>query len=113
MENQVSLIGTLFEKTTHYAKKSAELYKLKAIAKSADVISTLSVRLILIIFGALFFLVFNIGAALWLGELLGKAYFGFFIISGFYAFTGLICYFFRNKWIREPLRDAIITQALN
>jgi hypothetical protein len=112
MEDQGSLIGTLFEKTEHFTKTSAELYKLKIIDKSADIISTLTERLVIILFVTLFFLILNIGIALWIGQKLGDAYFGFFIVAGFYALLGGAFFAFGNKWIKEPLRNAIITQAL-
>lgn len=112
MENQTLLIETLFEKTQVYTKNSAELYKLKAIDKFADVVSTLTARLAIMLFLTLFFLILNIGLALWIGEALGKVYYGFFIISGFYALGGIILYMFSNKWISIPLRNSIITQAL-
>lgn len=113
MEDHSTLIGSLFEKTEHYTKTSVELYKLKAIDKSADVISTLVARLAVIVFITLFVLILNIGVALWIGELLGKSYYGFFVVAGFYALIGILLYGFRNKWIKSPLRNSIINQALN
>ncbi len=113
MENKVTLIETLFEKTVSYTKNGAELYKLKAIDKSADVISTLISRLAVMILIMLFFLILNIGVALWISEILGKIYYGFFSVAGFYALAGIVLYAFRNKWIKTPLRNSIITQALN
>jgi|ERR1035437_2730726 hypothetical protein len=113
MEDQASLIGTFFEKTEHYTRASAELLKLKAIDKSADIISTLTARVTIIVFITLFFLILNIGIALWIGEGLGKSYYGFFIVAGIYALAGILLYAFRNKWIKEPLRNSIITQVLN
>ncbi len=113
MENQASLVEVLFERTSQYTKKSIELYKLKTISKSADVISSLAVRFALTAIAVIFFLITNIGIALWVGEQLGRGYYGFFCVAGFYAFIGLIIYVFRNKWIKEPLRDTIVFQALN
>ncbi len=113
METPKSLIETLFEKTEQYTRTSAELYKLKVIDTSADVISTLSARLAVIGFIALFFLTLNIGTALWIGETLGVTYYGFFIVSGFYGLLGILLYAFRNGWIKTPVKNAIITQALN
>ncbi|HWY13207.1 MAG TPA: hypothetical protein VN026_17855 [Bacteroidia bacterium] len=113
MENQVSLVEVLFERTGNYAKNSLELYKLKAINKSADVISSLAVRIVVISVVALFFIILNIGVALWIGENLGKDYYGFFIVSGFYALVGLLLFTFRNILIKRPVRDSIIMQALN
>lgn len=112
MEDQATLIKTLFEKAEHYTKTSVELYKLKAIDKSADVFSALIARLSVLLFITLFFLILNIGVALWLGELLGKTFYGFFIVSGFYALCGIVLYLFRNRWVANPLRNSIITQAL-
>ena len=112
MEDQGSLIGTLFEKTEHFTKTSAELYKLKTIDKSADVISTLTERLVIILFVTLFFLILNVGIALWIGQNFGDSYLGFFIVSAFYAMMGGLFFAFGNKWIKEPLRNVIITQAL-
>jgi hypothetical protein len=113
MENQESLIGTLFEKAGQYSKTSVELYKLKAIDKSADVIATFSARLAIMLFISLFFLILNIGVSLWVGESLGKMYYGFFIVAGFYALGAIVLFLFRDKWIKTPLRNAIISQALN
>jgi hypothetical protein len=113
MENQTSLIVALFEKTEHYVKSTAELYKLKTIDKSADVISTFSAWLVIMVFFILFFLILNIGVSLLIGEALGKIYYGFFIVSGFYALGATVLYAFRNKWIKAPIRNEIITQALN
>jgi len=113
MEDQASVIGQLFEKTEHYARTSAELFKLKAIDKSADMLSALAVRLAIVLFMTMFFLILNVGIALWIGEALGKSYYGFFIEAGFYAVVGILLYIFRNKWIKDPLKNSIITQALN
>ena len=113
MENQISLIEVLFEKTGSYAKSSVDLYRLKAIDKSAAVISSLAVRVVVISIITLFFLVFNIGSALWIGEKMGRNYYGFFSVAGFYALLGIIIYIFRNKWIKVPVRDSIILQSLN
>jgi hypothetical protein len=112
MESQASLIEALFEKTERYAKVSTELFKLKAIGKSADIISTLTTRFIVMMSGVLFFLLFNIGVAFWIGKKLGETYYGFFSVAGFYALAGLVLYAFHDQWIKTPLRNSIISQAL-
>ncbi len=112
MEEQASHIETLFEKTERYTRVSVDLYKLKAIDKSADVLSTLVARLAVAAFIILFFLILNIGIALWLGELFGRSCYGFFTVAGFYALAGIILYVFRKQWIQTPLRNSIITQAI-
>lgn len=112
MKEQALLIENLFEKTTAYTKSSGELLKLKFIRKSASVISTLTARSVVIILFTLFFITFNIGAALWIGQQLGQASYGFLIIAGFYLIPGCCLLFFGDRWIRKPLQNFIITQAL-
>ena len=113
MEDQGSLINTLFERTEQFAKTSVELYKLKAIDKYSDITSSLIIRLGILVFITFFSFVFNIGLAFWIGEIFGRSYYGFFAVAGFYALLGILLYLFRNKWVKTALRNSIITQTLN
>ncbi len=113
MNNNATPIETLFEKAGDYSKTTIELLKLNAIDKSADVVSTLAVQLVIFIVVALFTLVINFGVALWIGELLGKSYYGFFVVAAFYFLVAIIVYSFRNQWIKSPLNNSIIAQLLN
>ena len=112
MEDQESLIGSLIEKGEQYGKTTIELFKLKTLDKSADVASTLISWTIVIVFSVLFFLILNIGVALWIGELLGKSYYGFFAIAGFYALLTLVFGIFREQLIKRPVNNSLITQVL-
>ncbi len=112
MDEQSGLIESLIEKGEQYGKTTLELLKLKTLDKSADVASNLVSWLIVIIFVVLFFLILNIGVALWLGELLGKSYYGFFAVSSIYALLALIFSIFRKQLIKDPLNNSIIEQVL-
>jgi len=112
MDEQSGLIESLIEKGEQYGKTTLELLKLKTLDKSADVVSNLVSWLIVFIFAVLFFLILNIGVALWLGELLGKSYYGFFVVSGFYALLALIFGIFRKQIVKNPVNNSIITQVL-
>ncbi|HEX7584053.1 MAG TPA: hypothetical protein VF373_05155 [Prolixibacteraceae bacterium] len=112
MDEQSGLIESLIEKGEQYGKTTLELLKLKTLDKSADVVSNLVSWLIVVIFAVLFFLILNIGIALWLGELLGKSYYGFFVVSGFYALLAIISAVFRKQLIKKPINESIITQVL-
>ena len=105
-------IQALFEKAENYSKTSLELLKLSAIDKSADVASSFAVRFVIIMVVALFTLVINIGAALWIGEGLGKSYYGFFVVAIFYAIVGVLLYLFRQEWIKTPISNSIISQLM-
>ena len=108
MEQQSNHIETLFEKAGDYLETRMEITKLKTAEKSSDVISLLVTRLILIAFSSFILIMLNIGLGLYLGSVLGKNYYGFFVLTGFYLIIGTLFYLFRNKWIREPISNAII-----
>jgi hypothetical protein len=112
MDNFTASIETLFERAEDYTRTSAELVKLNAIDKSADVISSLLSRLTVAIFAVMFVLLINIGLSLWIGELIGKPYLGFFIVSSFYLIVSIILYSFKDQWIKIPISDFIITKLL-
>ena len=112
MEEQTELIDELIEKGHKYGQTTLHLLKLKTLDKTSDVLSNLVSWLPVIISAIIFFLILNIGIALWLGELLGKSFYGFFAVAGFYAFLSLIVWLFRKKLIKEPLDNSIINQIL-
>jgi lipoprotein signal peptidase len=112
MEKPSILIEELFEKVESYSKTTYELSKLQALETTTIVVSSLVSRLSVITIFFLFTLVLNTGIALLLGELLGKFYYGFFIVAAFYLLAGIVLYFFLHQWIKKPVSDLIITQAL-
>lgn len=113
MEKQASFFEPLIERATEYGKTSVELYKLKAIEKTSDVASTMVSRMLAVMALGLFMLMISVGAAFWLGEILGKVYYGFLCVGGFYGVLGLVLYFILHKWVKERTSDAIITRILN
>ena len=76
---EVNDFEELYGKVESYFSTSYELAKLKslevAVLVASSFISTLSVIVMLL----LFILVSSIGIALWLGDLLGEAYYGFLL----------------------------------
>jgi hypothetical protein len=111
-ESIATPIEELFEKAGEYGKTSLELLKLKAIDKSASVISSLAVKSVLLIVVVMFLLSLSIGAGLWIGELFGRPYYGFFILAGFYALVTIVFYIFRDQWIKKPVNDSMIKKIL-
>lgn len=112
METPASSIELLFERVETYSRTTYELSKLKLLETITIVVTSLVSRLSVIISISLFVLVLNIGIALWLGELLGKYYYGFFIVAAFYLVMGIILHFFLHKWLAKPVSSLIIKQAL-
>jgi hypothetical protein len=112
MEKKPAILETLYEHVEQYTTTSIELYRLKTIKKSAEVISGIASGLALTVLLSICFLVFNIGVAIFLGKMTGETYYGFFIVSGFYLLLALIVYIFRKQWIKTPIAHSIIAQTL-
>ena len=112
METAVSSIESLVDRIETYGKTTYELSKLKLLETTINVVTALVPRQSVIIMVSLFALVLNIGIALLLGELIGRPYYGFFIVAGFYLVAAIILHFFMHKWVKKPISDLIIKQAL-
>ena len=112
MEDNANLLESLLEKATEYGKTSFELVKLKALDKSSDIVSTIVPRFVVIALLSSFLLFLNLGLALWLGEILGKIFYGFFVIAGFYVITGIVIHFFMHKWLKKIVGNYFIKQVL-
>ena len=113
MENKISdHIESLFERAGEYAETRIDLYKLKAVDKLSDVLSSLISRIIVLLIFVMFIFIINIGIALLLGEILGKSCYGFFALAGFYLIIGIIFIYMRKKWFKYPIADMMIQQFL-
>ena len=113
MEDRIHFIEPLFERAEAYGKTSYELFKLKALDRTAAVVSTVVSRGAVLIVLSMCIMISNIGAALWLGDLLGKSYDGFFCVAGFYGIIGGVLYFFMHNRIKKSVSNSIISQLLN
>jgi len=112
METPANSIETLFERAETYGKTTYELSKLKLLETTNIVLTSLIARLSSILMIAMFSFVLSIAVSLWLGDILGKTYYGFFIVAGFYLVAGIVLHFFLHSWIKKPISELIIKQAL-
>lgn len=112
MEIRSNLIEPLLEEVEQYSKTSFELIKLKTLDKTADITSSLISRFSLAIALSLFTLTLNIAIALWLGDLLGKSYYGFFVVASFYGIAGIALAII-HPYIKARVSNSIIKQILN
>ena len=112
MEENAKPFESLLEKASEYGKTSFELIKLKALDKTSDVVSSLIPNSVFFILIASFMLFLNLGLGFWLGEILGKIYFGFFVIAAFYVIIGIILHFFMHKSIKKLISNYIIKHVL-
>lgn len=109
MEAKATIIGSLFEKTEDYAKTSIDLIKLQALDKSANAVSSAVSVFVILISTLCVITMVNIGAALWIGKLIGSYYSGFFIVAIFYAVVSLVLYIFKDSIIKTPISNLFIT----
>jgi len=105
-------IKTLIDKSKDYLEMKIELTKLKTIDKSADVLSTVVVTVSMLFISVLLILFLSLAAALFLGKMLGAYHYGFFIMAGFYAIVLLVIYVKRDKWIKTPIANELISKML-
>jgi len=111
-EREIHPLESLLESGEEFGKTSFELLKLKALDKSTGLASGIIFNLIVIVLFSLFFFMGTSGVAFWLGDIFGKLWYGFFIVAGFYAATGLIVYFFMREWIKNVVSKFIIKHVL-
>ena len=112
MENQPNSFATLFENAGNYIETRIDLLKLQAVDKSSDVTSSLIAGIITLLVVSFAVFIFNIGLALWIGDLLGKTYLGFFVVAGFYVLVAILLHFFRNALIKDPVTTILIKKML-
>lgn len=112
MEDNTTFLESLLERASEYGKTSLELVKLKTLDKTTDIVSSLVPQSVVIILIASFMLFLNLGIALWLGDILGKTFYGFFVVAGFYILVGIVIHLFMHKWIKKLVGNYIIKHIL-
>jgi hypothetical protein len=112
MEDNPRLLESLVDRATEYGKISYELIKLKALDKASEVVSSVVPHSAVLILIGSFLLFLNLGIAFWLGEVLGKIYYGFFIVAAFYVLVALIIHFFMYKRLKKLIHNYVIRQLL-
>jgi fatty acid desaturase len=111
MEDNANLFESLFVRLSDYGKTSYELVKLKAMDKTTEAVSSLLPRAIVLYVIGSVILFISLGLALWLGELLGKTYWGFFAVAGFWALIGIVLHFFMHKKLKALFGNYMVKQA--
>jgi hypothetical protein len=111
-ESTTELVESLFEKAVDYGKTSFRLVKLKTLSKTSDVTANSLAHLVVLIFAFSFMLFLSLAIALWIGEILGRSFYGFFVVAAFYGLIGTFIHLFLHKWLKKILDDYIIEQVL-
>ncbi len=104
---------TLLSQAGEYAETRAKLLKLKVADKTSETVSDAASALVVGIFLIFFVVLLSFGLSFLLGELLGKTYYGFFAMAGFYAICALIFKANKKRFIKTPVSNFIIAKFLN
>jgi uncharacterized RDD family membrane protein YckC len=54
----------------------------------------------------------NLGLAFWLGEILGRPFYGFFVVAAFYLVSALFIHFVLHQPLKKRIGDYLIKQIL-
>ena len=112
-EEKTPTLESLIDSVENYGKTSIDLAKLKAIRKVSEVVSSLAASVVVIFMTILCIFIFSIGLSLWIGDYLGKPYWGFFIIAGVYLLVAIICHAASKQLIKTPVSNSILKNILD
>lgn len=101
-------IEALFDKASNYFDTRLDLFRLKAISSTSDVISSVTAKSIFVLFLVVFWVTVNIGLALLLGDWIGKAYYGFFIMALVNLIAGLFFLKAGGRWVKGVAAEKLI-----
>jgi hypothetical protein len=93
-----------------YIQTSADLYKMKATEKGAEIGANMILNIIAGVFIALAFLFGSLAAAFSISEWLDSQYSGFLIVAGIYTLVGTVILILKGKGWKTSLADSIIKQ---
>ncbi len=113
MPSSSSAFEQLAEQGQEYVKSSYELSKLKGINATANIITVLISKLSIVLLVVLSLLMLSIAVALFIGKMLGNAYYGFLIVSVVYGILSVLAAYFLYDRIKTPIANLIISHALN
>ncbi len=111
-ETKEKLLDPVLERAEEYTKTTFELIKLRFIAKTSDVLSLVIFHFILVVIVSFFVFVASIALALWIGELLGKNYWGFLLVGLFYGIVAGIL-FMKSSSLKTFIYDSVVDNIMD
>ena len=110
-------MGKVFAKTEELADNIRQLVnvkldsvKLTVAEKSSKVASNLISGIIVALAVVFFVVFFSVALACFLAEILHNTWAGFLIVSGIYLLAAIIMRFIRERVIRIPIMNSILSQ---
>jgi len=110
-ENQ-NILSSLLDSIEEYGNTTFDLAKLKGLDKASDMAASFLSRVTAFISYMTLILLASMGLAFWLGSVLGRIWYGFFIVAAFYGLVGLFVSLFMHKGLKRIFADMIINITL-
>lgn len=104
------MLKDLMDRAEQFAMTNIQLYRLKAIDKVTDVFSSVAAGVVILIIITFLLITLSIGTSIWLGEIFGKMYLGFFAVAGFYALLAIILVVMRKQVLEVFFNNYIVNQ---
>ena len=101
-----------FDETDKYGKSKLEVFQLKSVGDSANLISSLTSKLTILVIVAFFSLFLTMGLCLYLGYFTFQLHNAFFVLASLFLLFGLILVVNKGEIIKEPMKYLIITSLL-
>ena len=112
MQTTIDHIESLVAKAGDMAESKVEMWKLKAVGKISETVASVISKIAIVVLMSLALFILSLGLAWWIGIQLKNVYYGFFIVGGFYALTGLFILAFRKTLIKRPISNIIIDRLI-
>ncbi len=112
MDSHHGTVETIFKKIEDLTINQTEIMKLKMYNKSIDLATFLIMKTISVAIIGLFLMFINIGISLWLGDLLGKSYYGFLVVGLFYALIAIFIHGVIYKSIQMQISNVFLAKIL-
>lgn len=113
METKPTNVEELFYKLKDYGDTRLDLFKLKGINKVSGFLSSLITSVILVVLLFLVLICLTVGIALVLGNWLGEASYGFFLMGIVYIIIGLILFKRKDKALKTPISNKLIKDLMD
>lgn len=112
MDDNINSLKSLLKSSINYGSAEIDLIKLKTLRKTTDIISGLIPPTLVFLVLLMFLLFLSFGLANWLGQMMGNAFYGFFVIAAIYAIAGILTHLLLHKWIKRKVCDYLVRQIL-
>lgn len=110
MEKTFAKFEELTENVLRYVNTRIDALKFQTAEKTASLVATIAAGVFAFLIFILFLFFSGIAASLLLGQLTGRIWLGFLIVSLFYLLAGIFIWKGRRKLIALPALNAMLRQ---